>query len=209
MERKAGPFGQVSEITRPVFRLTCMLGWLVVVVAPPFTTLESQDAPNHFAELLRSNVVRVAAVSADGNRRDGFGIIVGEAGGVLTVVTPNHVVRSDEPGTTLPNVQVTFRGAQADPQPAVLLPLNDPQLDVAVVQVRSGSAGTWRRAALGSVRRLARGTSVWSVGRARAWDVATSPGRVESVGADGVVAVEGLDVAVGSSGGALVAHHGD
>ena len=64
------------------------------------------------AAALQDNVVKITATFGEGAPKSGFGIIVGEQGRYLVVVTADHVVRGEDPGAEDKKPTITFFRAQ-------------------------------------------------------------------------------------------------
>ena len=162
---------------------------------------------DELALALRSNVVRIQSEWLDGQVHDGFGFIAGERDGELFIVTANHVVRGAGPDDLASDIAVEFFGRQGMTHPATLLGTSNAQHDVAVLLVRPPAGLEWRRD-VASATEAARQTPVWFVGRGGTWYVPTNAGIVNSIGLDDSIAVDDLNVQVGTSGAPLIAQNG-
>jgi hypothetical protein len=169
--------------------------------------LSASDAT---ASALRGNVVRITATFAEGGPKIGFGIIVGEQGRNLVVVTADHVVRGEDPGAEDKKPMITFFRTQGSQVQGKLETVRMPRGggDLAVILVpRPGYAAAMKAAI--DPKPVARGTKVWLVGRVGNWSIPASPGTVAQTNPfTGKIQVEGLAARAGSSGGPLISNDG-
>jgi formylglycine-generating enzyme required for sulfatase activity len=108
-------------------------------------------------------------VRVSGAGGNGFGFIVGENQGMLSIVTPDHVVTSENPS---PNTSVSVyfysnpnAGVPVDSASIVIARL----LDLALLQVKRPNDLDWQPQSACS--RFERADTVWWIGRNKQWDV--------------------------------------
>ena len=162
---------------------------------------------------LRENVVKIKATLRSGSApREGFGFIVGKQGDSAVIVTANHVVRDeDDPDALDRSPHVTFYSAQGTEAVGTLQVGTSAPVsrgDIAIILAPWPAELSFvANAQAGSVPN--RGESVWPIGRGGDWNVPVNPGRITSQDpVDRHLEIEGLNVAVGSSGGPLVSKEG-
>lgn len=160
---------------------------------------------------LRPNVVKITATLGQGIApQTGFGFIVGQQQSRLVVVTANHVVRGDDPGSEDKTPLITFFQDQGSQARGTLGTVGLPtgHGDLAVILVPNPGSAAFVTDAIDTTP-PERGLRVWVVGRGGGWNIPVSPGVV--VGTDPFsqsIQVENLAARVGSSGGPLVSSKG-
>jgi Trypsin-like peptidase domain len=166
------------------------------------------------AQALRPIVVKISARLKPGTSPQvGFGFVVGEQNGQVVIVTANHLVRGGLPDQEDKTPRITFFERQGVEVVGKLQNVNLPSTrgDLTVILAPKPSKFSFSSVAqsLTPVTPTDRGLEVWPIGRANAWNVPVTPGRVSRVNpVDGHIIVEGLDVRRGSSGGPLVSKDG-
>lgn len=170
----------------------------------------SEAAPDKVAEAnVKQNVVSLTAEWDDGRRENGFGIIVGEDGRFLYIITANHVVRGRLPGDISEQVRVDFPSASMSSVDAELLSVSDPSKDLAVLRAAIPSGFSLQRDLLPATGGTKRGDAVVYIGRGGEWYIPADPGRVNTPRTlEEEIVVDGLNVRVGTSGGPLVSGDG-
>jgi hypothetical protein len=165
----------------------------------------AQASSGAVAESLKSNVVRIEANLGD-HTELGFGFIIGERSGNLYIVTANHVVYPQEAGQVAPTkVKVEFFDHQGEPFEATVLGTHDVPHDLAVLSVAPPQGFQWNKRCLGQSEEPKRSTEVSFIGKGQKWYVPSMPGHVASEEIiDGRIALEGLPIVPGCSGGPLV-----
>jgi hypothetical protein len=162
---------------------------------------------------LRENVVKIKASLQPGSAPQiGFGFVVGKQDDQAVIVTANHVVRDeDNPDAVAKTPLITFYQNQGVEVPGVLqLATSAPTSrgDVAVILVPWPNRLTIANQA-SIVDPVAKDDSVWLIGKGGAWEESGRPGRIVSQDpVDRHLEFEGLNVAVGSSGGPLISKDG-
>jgi hypothetical protein len=163
------------------------------------------------AMALRPNVVKITATLGQGMApQTGFGFIVGQQQNQFVVVTANHVVRGDDPGSEDKAPLITFFQNQGSQARGTLETVGLPtgHGDLAVILVPNPGSATFVTDAIDTTP-PERGFRVWIIGRGGGWNIPVSPGVV--VGSDPFnqsIQVENLAARVGSSGGPLVSSKG-
>src|SRR3984957_5761377 len=160
------------------------LSWIVVLLfglagswAAATDAQAQPSASDARAAALQGNVVKITATFGEGAPKSGFGIIVGEQGRNLVVVTADHVVRGEDPGAEDKKPTITFFRAQGSQAQGKLETVRMPPGggDLAVILVpRPGYAAAVKAAI--DPKPAARGTKVWLVGRVGNWSIPASPG---------------------------------
>jgi hypothetical protein len=159
---------------------------------------------------IRARVVKISAtLTSGGTSQIGFGFIVGERNDEVVIVTANHVVRGDDPGSEDKSPMVTFFFKQGEAVRGSLQSTSLPhdRGDLAVIIAPKPKGMTLPSAQIASTP-PARGQPVWLIGRAGDWDVPVTPGIISGVEFNGMIKVQGLSARVGSSGGPLVSAEG-
>jgi uncharacterized protein YecT (DUF1311 family) len=162
------------------------------------------------AAALQDNVVKITATFGEGGTQTGFGIIVGEQGRNLVVVTADHVVRGEDPGAEDKKPTITFFRTQGSQVQGKLETVRLPHGsgDLTVILVPRPAYATAVKAAI-DPKPVIRGTNVWLVGRVGNWNIPASPGIVAQTNPfTGKIQVEGLAARAGSSGGPLISNDG-
>jgi hypothetical protein len=173
--------------------------------------LAQTTADDSKAMALRPNVVKITTSFGQGmGPKTGFGFIVGQQQNRLVVVTADHVVRGDDPGSEDRAPLITFflnQGSQVEGRlEGVGLPKG--RGDLAVILVPNPGLAPLVTEAIDLIPPV-RGDRVWVVGRAGGWNIPASPGVVaESDPFSQRIRVENLGARVGSSGGPLVSGNG-
>jgi hypothetical protein len=188
-----------------------MMAAVVANVWPSVGALAQTTDGDSKAMALRPNVVKITASFGQGmGPKTGFGFIVGQQQNRLVVVTADHVVRGDDPGSEDKAPLITFflnQGSQVEGKlEGVGLPRG--RGDLAVILVPNPGFARFVTEAIDLMPPV-RGDRVWVVGRAEGWNIPASPGVV--VDADPFtqrIRVENLGARVGSSGGPLVSGKG-
>ena len=163
------------------------------------------------AMALRPNVVKITATLGQGmTPQTGFGFIVGQQQNRFVVVTANHVVRGDDPGSEDKTPLVTFFQNQGSQARGTLETVGLPtgHGDLAVILVPNPGSATFVTDAIDTTP-PERGLRVSLVGRRGGWNIPVSPGVVVSTDPfSQSIQVENLAAGVGSSGGPLVSSKG-
>lgn len=201
-------------MTRIAGAAALLVAALVAAEVPRAETGGSPPLPagDEAALLLRDNVVKIVSQWEDGHAENGFGIIAGEVDGDLFIATANHVVRNAaDPfagdGGDASEVRVEFFSRRGEMFPATLLATSNPDDDLAVLRAQAPNGVSWRQQALSSDQ-AERSMPVWYVGRSGDWYVPSSPGAINNIGLDKRIAVDDLNVQVGTSGAPLVGESG-
>jgi len=163
------------------------------------------------AMALRPNVVKITASLAQGMApQTGFGFIVGQQQNRFVVVTANHVVRGDDPGSEDKTPLITFFQNQGSQARGTLETVGLPtgHGDLAVILVPNPGSATFVTDAVDGTP-PERGLRVWIIGRGGGWNIPVSPGIVVSTDPfTQSIQVENLAARVGSSGGPLASSKG-
>jgi uncharacterized protein YecT (DUF1311 family) len=195
-----------SRLSRIMVLLFCTAGsWAAATGARA-----QPSASDAKASALQGNVVKITATFGEGAPKSGFGIIVGEQGRYLVVVTADHVVRGEDPGAEDKKPTITFFRAQGSQVQGKLETVRMPPAggDLAVILVPRPDRATAVKEAI-DPKPVARGTKVWLVGRVGNWSIPASPGTVAQTNPfTGKIQVEGLAARAGSSGGPLISNDG-
>ena len=148
---------------------------------PAFYCVCASSAPasvKHFrGRRVINNAVRITATMPEGQRRPGFGFIVGGAGGFLYIVTANHVVRDYLPGGVAQELRVEMRGVASALKGELLSTHEDKPIDLAVLRVPTPDGFRWERACY-PIRPVFLNDRISYVGRDREWFVPSSQGTV-------------------------------
>ncbi len=192
----------VSRALRPILAA-------FVVVSLNAASPEVRGAPpgDELAQALRDNVVSIIAEWQNGETHDGFGFIAGERDGQLYIVTANHVVRGALPDEIATTMDIEFYDRQGQKFPGTLLATSDKSHDLAVLRVPLPQGLPWTKDVF-SDEGAERLMSVWFVGRAGGWYVPSTPGTINAIGLDDKIAIDDLNVRVGTSGAPLIADSG-
>jgi hypothetical protein len=163
------------------------------------------------AMALRPNVVKITAkLGQNLGPQTGFGFIVGQQKNRLVIVTADHVVRGDDPGSEDKTPLITFFLNQGSQVRGTLETVGLPkgQGDLAVILVDNPGFATFATEAIDIVQ-PERGLKMWVIGRAGGWNIPVSPGVVAGTQPFSQrIQVENLAARVGSSGGPLVSSKG-
>jgi formylglycine-generating enzyme required for sulfatase activity len=108
-------------------------------------------------------------VRVSGAGGDGFGFIVGQDHGVLSIVTAKHVVTADNPSSDS-LVRVYFHSNPSEPINVDISTVVTPKaLDLALLQVNRPGGLDWQPQP--ACNQFQRNDKVWWVGRDKQWDV--------------------------------------
>jgi len=148
--------------TLPLAMLAIFPALVLSTLQPPVWAAESEG--DQVTKPYLNGTVRVSGAGGDG-----FGFIVGEDHGVLSIVTAKHVVTADNPSSDRP-VRVYFH---SNPSAPIILDISTvvtPRaLDLALLQVKRPGGLNWQPQAACS--RFERADRVWWIGRDGRWDV--------------------------------------
>ncbi len=155
---------------------------------------------------LKNNVLAISASFPSGLVQEGFGFVTGVRDGEVYIATANHTVRGDFEDAV--SVQAAHHQHQGRVFNATLLSTHDSTIDLAVLTVRIPE----KTALLFDVvsgEAAKRGQAVKFIGRSGTWFTPARPGLVNDVNeAQHEIIVEGLPVAVGTSGAPLISDDG-
>ena len=159
-------------------------------------------------EEVKPLIVMVRSALPSGDEEVGAGIIFGQRGSSLYVLTANHVVRQGAQDAT--GVRVRFRWLPGEDLEARLLADADAQLDWAVLKVENVDVAGLSPdglpfARLGEPSALQRGDRVFLIGNptGHSWDVSVTPDSVTDNTASSIF-FESVHLEPGHSGGALL-----
>lgn len=149
-------------LTLPQVMLAIFPALVLSTLQPPAWAAESEG--DQVTKPYLNGTVRVSGAGGDG-----FGFIVGEDHGVLSIVTADHVVTAQNPGSEKP-VSVYFHSNQLVPLTvkSATMETSHP-LDLALLQVDRPSGLDWQPQHACS--RFERADTVWWIGRDKQWDV--------------------------------------
>ena len=163
------------------------------------------------------DVVRIETTSASGSAEgEGFGLVVGQKGETIYVITADHVVRKDQddsmPGDPVPvpgKVQVIFHNDQGHRYAAEPLDLQitHPEGDLAVLALPRPRSFKFDPPPMADADILVAGTRAWRIGKLKHWVPSSNPGQFVDRGAIWMTFDE-LDAPKGSSGGPVVNEDG-
>ncbi len=190
--------------TLPRVMLAVFPALVLSTLQPPVWAAESEG--DQVTKPYLNGTVRVSGAGGDG-----FGFIVGEDNGVLSIVTADHVVTAQNPGSDKP-VSVYFHS-----NPPVRLVVDSSTvnssraLDLALLQVNRPGGLDWQPQAACS--RFQRADRVWWIGRDSQWDVPLDDeaGRLKSAQANAEndhIEFSALGVKHGVSGAPLIGGKG-
>jgi len=179
-----------------------------------FKELEAQSRAREAREAIQNSVMRVALVRASfsGAPSIGAGVLVGRDGQRLYLVTADHVVRRGSAAAAA--VAVSFKSAPGETRPAEILPLRDPDLDLAVLAVDARRPFDIDMCTDGFFvkldKALERGLGVLPVGHPNGelWFLPVTQDAMVGV-RGGELSFQSTVLAPGHSGGALMAADGD
>ena len=213
-------------------------GVSVAARAAPVFAQRSSDARVRGRDLasgLRTNVVRVRPLLPNGqpSTHAGFGLITGYLKDYLYIATANHVVRDEtDPDTTFSTKALVrffepvfgdgrqgYYGEQlpqylaSNESPgdlaALRVPLPTPPRSDDPVYPTAEPNITLRVMQVINPVRIQPAAPVWSIGRGNEWLIETQPGAYQKLErSTGLLRFEGLLVAPGSSGGAILTETG-
>ncbi len=170
------------------------------------TTQPIPRSDEEFIEQLKNNVLAINASFPSGLAQEGFGFVTGMRDGEVYIATANHTVRGVIEDAV--SIQVSHHQHQGRVFNATLLSTHDSTIDLAVLTVRipDNSRLMFDVVSKGSARR---GQAVTFIGRSGAWFAPARKGLVNDVNdTQHEIIVEGLPVAVGTSGAPLIANDG-
>jgi formylglycine-generating enzyme required for sulfatase activity len=154
---------QKKQIFLTTFSLAALLVLLQLFQVSAQMESEGDKATKKFLD----NVVQLSVNFSNGKSQNGFGFVVGERHELLYVVTANHVVRKDEPGTQTTNIKAKFYSDKGDPEKAKLLQLSAGEVDLALLEIHKPYPSyQWKANYFSSPQK---NSTVWFIGRDEDW----------------------------------------
>jgi hypothetical protein len=199
---------------RWLHKKTGILAVIMLLLLVPCSVLPTRAdiVRDKLTERFMDNVIQLTVNCSNGDRRYGFGFVVGEQKDKLYVVTANHVVRPEDlDGNVLEvkSVLAQFHKRRGKFYSASVLNLSYPRLDIALVEISKPFGNyTWERGYF--YPRPKRNDEVWFIGRNRDWYIPTAKatGLINKEPIAGELHVDMYSVQLGTSGAPLLTEKG-